>query len=56
MRGSVAFKKPGSRPGELPTVGAYPDSTLKILQLLLRCGMIGREELNTYKASPSQET
>jgi hypothetical protein len=27
-------------------VGPYPDHALKILQLLLRCGMVCREELS----------
>jgi hypothetical protein len=31
---------------EVAQVDPHPDNTSKILELLLRCGMISREELN----------
>lgn len=40
------MQKPGASVRKLSAGGGYPDSTLKILQLLLRCGMICREELD----------
>jgi hypothetical protein len=40
------MQKASASVGKLSAGGGYPDSTLKILQLLLRCGMICREELD----------